>query len=176
MGFKRLVCKVCGHEFRPYASGRVVIKAPDGRHYDTFDCAICGCQVVAQERLVEVDEASPYVDTNDTKVFKEIVFDRTKGGLIWSILDLVYDKKEEAINITLMLKDMLERYSCVTVADYYELTNTKDSIPYSAHKFGWEDLSEMSIVVSKHGYVLHMPVAKRLDVKEQKNEQTRNKW
>lgn len=55
-------CKICGCEFPPvidkhYVSrddGRIGVFAnlskDEEKLYDTFDCPVCGCQVIAQER------------------------------------------------------------------------------------------------------------------------------
>lgn len=55
-------CKVCGHEFQPTLknhyisrdsceSGVVtVFKSEEGKLYDSFDCPVCGCQSIPQER------------------------------------------------------------------------------------------------------------------------------
>lgn len=57
-----LKCNICEMEFAPVieehyvsrddgVSGMVAaIRSPEGKHYDTFDCPNCGCQVIAQER------------------------------------------------------------------------------------------------------------------------------
>lgn len=55
-------CKICGCEFPPVAekhyiardngkSGIVTALSNDeGKLYDAFDCPMCGCQVIVQER------------------------------------------------------------------------------------------------------------------------------
>lgn len=55
-------CKVCEYEFAPIVDEHYVsrddsvsglaaaIRSPEGKHYDTFDCPNCGCQVIVQER------------------------------------------------------------------------------------------------------------------------------
>lgn len=61
-----LKCKICGTEFLPnkdkhYISrdgGKTGLAASFGSNdeeglYDSFDCPICGCQIVAQERKRE---------------------------------------------------------------------------------------------------------------------------
>lgn len=57
-----LKCKICGMEFAPIVEDHYVsrddsvsglaaaIRSPEGKHYDSFDCPNCGCQVIAQER------------------------------------------------------------------------------------------------------------------------------
>lgn len=63
-----LKCKICGCEFnavkeRHYISrdnGKIGLTTmfgsnPENRLYDTFDCPVCGCQIVAQERKSKYD-------------------------------------------------------------------------------------------------------------------------
>lgn len=65
---KKIKCNVCEHEFdatmsRHYISTdgnksglSAAISGPDSVLYDTFDCPICGCQVVTQERKRAAEE------------------------------------------------------------------------------------------------------------------------
>lgn len=63
---KAYLCKVCGSKITPRKEDRYVVKdrlcigglnsAIGGTHteakeYDAFDCKVCGCQMVAKERL-----------------------------------------------------------------------------------------------------------------------------
>ena len=48
-------CNVRGHEFEPKREDRYEAVKPApmfqcATHYDCFDCPVCGCQIVAQER------------------------------------------------------------------------------------------------------------------------------
>lgn len=58
-----LKCKICGHEFSPVIDNHYIsrdkevlggmvaaISKSEPCKYDTFDCPVCGCQVIAQER------------------------------------------------------------------------------------------------------------------------------
>ncbi len=65
MADKRLTCKICGREFTPWSEDRKIIKTADGRHFDTFDCPKCGCQVLVQERLVDVGSLVTNDGTNE---------------------------------------------------------------------------------------------------------------
>lgn len=59
---KKIKCKVCEYEFDAVKSSHYISRE-DGKYglsaisggyeskiYDTFDCPVCGCQVVIQER------------------------------------------------------------------------------------------------------------------------------
>ena len=57
-----LKCKICGFDYSPMINEHYVsrdngesgltsvIKKTEGNLYDTFDCPVCGCQIIAQER------------------------------------------------------------------------------------------------------------------------------
>lgn len=73
-----LKCKICEHEFVPVIDEHYVsrdngvsglaaaIRSPEEKHYDTFDCPICGCQVIAQERKRQyISDFLPIKEDND---------------------------------------------------------------------------------------------------------------
>lgn len=59
---KKIKCKVCEYEFDAVRSGHYIVRdegksglaalsgGVESKIYDAFDCPVCGCQVVAQER------------------------------------------------------------------------------------------------------------------------------
>ncbi len=67
-----LKCKICGTEFPPVKDKHYVAREnevvgglnqlsngkEERKVYDCFDCPMCGCQVVAQERKREMGEKS----------------------------------------------------------------------------------------------------------------------
>lgn len=160
-----LVCKVCGRTFTPHAYSKKVIKTMSGRHYDTFDCPRCGCQVVVQERIVDGQDDLWMHRRSKPVSFPE--HKETTKDVFAGITEIIYSDYEEAKAVVHWLNTIHSQYGCVTVADYIDLTRVKDSVPYTAYKYGWEDLSEVSIVRRKGGtFLLHMPPIKKLDVKE----------
>lgn len=67
---KTFECKVCGHKFVPKKENKYVVRDrlatgglnsamsgqySESKQYDAFDCDLCGCQMVAKERLRTVD-------------------------------------------------------------------------------------------------------------------------
>ena len=163
---KKLTCAVCGMEFLPMASKKYTVGKRGGlfdfspvRYFDAFDCPQCGCQVIGKERLACVEEEEDKED--------EIA---NPSELVYSVKDILYDDKEDALAVVHWINAVHATYGLVTVAEYMEFTDAYDSIPKEAYKFGWEDLEEMAVLKSKTGWILHMPPAKRLDVKEHTNE------
>ena len=61
----RTECKVCGYEFTPTISKHYIarddgefglvaaFKSAECKLYDSFDCPVCGCQMIVQERKRE---------------------------------------------------------------------------------------------------------------------------
>ena len=67
---KKMECKVCGNKFIPRKEDKYLVKDrmvtgglnsafggqySEPKQYDAFDCEICGCQLIAKERLKTVD-------------------------------------------------------------------------------------------------------------------------
>lgn len=67
---KKYACKVCGSDIIPNKNNRYVVKDrlctggvgnalsgsyAEPKEYDAFDCPVCGCQLVAKERLKKVE-------------------------------------------------------------------------------------------------------------------------
>lgn len=65
---RKVECKVCGNKFIPKKENKYVVKDrllsggvqgalsgnAEPKQYDAFDCDVCGCQIIAKERLKEV--------------------------------------------------------------------------------------------------------------------------
>ena len=54
-------CNVCGHEFTPkkenrYVSTEKAVMFSPTKYYDCFDCPVCGCQIVAQQRYEDANK------------------------------------------------------------------------------------------------------------------------
>lgn len=159
MAERDLVCKVCGKEFTPRSYNKKVVKTMSGKHYDTFDCPKCGCQVIANERIVDGQDDRKTV--NNGKVsFRDYHkhLDCAMNDIVSRIDDIVYSDYADIVLVSNQLKKLLEQYSSVTVADYLELTGNNNSIPFMACKYGWVNLDNMKIKVrTSGGYELEMP-------------------
>lgn len=46
---KKITCKVCEYMFDAVRSGHYIV-IDGGKLYDAFDCPVCGCQVIVNER------------------------------------------------------------------------------------------------------------------------------
>lgn len=79
-----LVCKICESTFIPtidkhYTSKdngesglSTVFKHVEGNLYDTFDCPVCGCQMIAQERKRKYVECTSVENTEESNEEKEV--------------------------------------------------------------------------------------------------------
>lgn len=164
MAERDLVCKVCGREFTPRSYNKKVVKTMSGKHYDTFDCPRCGCQVIAHERIVDGQNDLYRCDDNGRVSYPR---HESVRDVFTRVTNVIYDSYEDITNVMGQLNRMLEMYSCVTVADYIELTGVRDAIPFMAYKYGWVHLNDMKIIRRDGGgYELSMPLVLKLDQKE----------
>lgn len=79
-----LKCKVCESGLVPSIDGHyiardngesgiaMVIKTIEGKLYDAFDCPVCGCQIIAQERKrIYAQPNAVVVDDDDEDIEEE---------------------------------------------------------------------------------------------------------
>ena len=81
---RKVECKVCGNKFIPKKENKYVVKDrllsggvqgalsgnAEPKQYDAFDCNVCGCQIVAKERLKEVQQMTT---GNMDEVIREVI-------------------------------------------------------------------------------------------------------
>lgn len=75
--------------------------------------------------------------------------------------DIVFNNRGEAEAAKQQMMDIISRYGMVTVADLYEMSN--ETAPYTAHKYGWIDVSGADTIRVRDGYKLRLPKAVPLD-------------
>ena len=78
-----------------------------------------------------------------------------------SFLVAILDTREEAEKVLSELDEHIDVYGYATISDYYELVDIEHN--YADHQYGWTGLSEAVVVPREHGYVVKLPVAKRLN-------------
>lgn len=76
--------------------------------------------------------------------------------------ELVFDTRGEAEVVLERLREALEEYDSVTVADMYELVNT--TAGFTDHNWGWvgSDLNQARVKPVSAGYLLDMPAPREL--------------
>lgn len=74
---------------------------------------------------------------------------------------LFFDSKEEADDVLDMMREMVNEYGSVTVADMYELAGAE--IEPIDRKWGWTKLRTASVVYNRDGYIIDLPPTKPMD-------------
>jgi len=79
----------------------------------------------------------------------------------FSFNEVVLFDRGEAEEVLLSLRDQIERYGMVSVADFYDMVG--QSAPYTANKYGWRDLRDTGIDRVRDGYSINFPKATPLE-------------
>lgn len=73
----------------------------------------------------------------------------------FDIGEIILGTKIEAQVVVDKLYETLEQYNCATVANLYDLIGQTSA--YTDHKWGWTDLSTMTVKRVREGYLLILP-------------------
>lgn len=79
----------------------------------------------------------------------------------FSFNEVVLFDRGETEEVLMSLRDQIDRYGMVSVADFYDLIG--QSAPYTANKHGWRDLDNVGIDRVRDGYSIAFPKAVPLD-------------
>jgi hypothetical protein len=80
---------------------------------------------------------------------------------VYSFNEVVLLDRGEAEEVLMSLRDHIDRYGVVSVADFYDMVG--QSAPYTANKHGWRDLRDVGIDRVRDGYSINFPKAVPLD-------------
>lgn len=75
--------------------------------------------------------------------------------------DVILDTRDDAEEVLSNMVDLIENYSVVTVADFYDLVGLPNE--WSDNKFGWENLNQAYVQRVRLGYTLMLPKTIVLD-------------
>lgn len=76
--------------------------------------------------------------------------------------DLEYERRGDAEAVLSLMRDALERYQMVTVADMYEFSGLTE--PYTSNKYGWTNLQTAYVDRTRGGgYIIKLPKAMVID-------------
>ena len=75
--------------------------------------------------------------------------------------DVILDTRGEADDVLDRMREILERYGIVRVADFYELVGFDSD--YTDNKYGWTSLRTADVIRGRDGYVLKLPKASPID-------------
>lgn len=75
--------------------------------------------------------------------------------------DIELTSREEAIAILTGMDDILDSYTIVSIADYYDLAGVTGDP--TANNYGWTDLKDAHIVRTRGGYMIRFPKPMPID-------------
>ena len=82
---------------------------------------------------------------------RSVYRNRTRG-----IEEIIIDDRSEAEDVLEALRDMLDEYESVSVADLMDLTGF-DNEDWTDAKWGWDDLRHAKVIRVRGGYMLDLP-------------------
>lgn len=155
MADKSLTCKVCGREFTPWSENQKIIKTADGRHFDTFDCPKCGCQIVAQERIVE----------GQSLVSNDDIFQTNMNELFKTCFE--FENRFDVDNFNSNISYLLRNYGHLSVADAKYIVGNDETVRYADTKYGWHSFRGVRVSKNRNGkYFVYMPAVRKLNLEE----------
>lgn len=69
----------------------------------------------------------------------------------------VFDDRGDAEAVLARMKESVEEYGHVSIADLYDMC--EKTAPYTMHKYGWTDLRNAYVDLTREGYVIRLPRA-----------------
>lgn len=102
---------------------------------------------------------SSYYDRNKPEYNK--IPQSTYNKNVFNFNEVVLFDRGEAEEVLMSLRDQIDRYGVVSVADFYDMVG--QSAPYTANKYGWRDLRDVGIDRVRDGYSINFPKATALD-------------
>ena len=75
--------------------------------------------------------------------------------------DIIFESRKEAMKALDEMKDILDKYGFVTVADIHHIAGIDTT--YRSNKYGWTNLNNAEIVRVRMGYKINLPKPKSLD-------------
>lgn len=100
-----------------------------------------------------------YYDQKNSSIHRAPETNRVQNGFEYE--DVVFPNRGDAENAKQQMQDIVARYGLVTVNDLYEMAML--SAPYTSQKYGWMDVSNVSVERVRDGYVLKLPRAVPID-------------
>lgn len=70
--------------------------------------------------------------------------------------NIIFETRSDAENVLNAMYQAIQTYGDVSVLDFYDLTHI-DTDNFTAHKYGWTDLSGTDIIRGHNGYYIKFP-------------------
>lgn len=74
---------------------------------------------------------------------------------IYAVNEVAFMDRGEAEEVLLRLREEVERYGMVSVADFYDMISQKHN--YTDQKYGWRDLRDAEVIRVRDGYSIKFP-------------------
>lgn len=94
------------------------------------------------------DEVAPRRQSNKKVSYRDAYYYK-------HVDDIFFDSRETAERVLELLKEIINEYGFVTIADVYESAGL--DVSYTENKYGWANLKEAKIVRVRQGYKLVLP-------------------
>lgn len=85
----------------------------------------------------------------------------TSARTSYSYDDVVLGSRGEAEEVLARMDELIDRYSIVSVADFYDLVGITGN--FTDNKYGWTDIRSATVVRVRDGYMIKLPKAMPLD-------------
>lgn len=77
---------------------------------------------------------------------------------------LVFDTREKAEDILINMRGIIDKYGCLTLMDYYDMSGFSSTDYMTNNRYGWTDLSDARVVRIRSGYTIDLPYAIKLKI------------
>lgn len=93
----------------------------------------------------------------DKEEHRPVVRDR------YGLKEIIFESRGDAKEVMDMLKELLDKFKIVSIADYYEISNAADLLDHTDRRYGWYELDDMSVIRDRDGYKIKLPRPEPLD-------------
>jgi len=76
---------------------------------------------------------------------------------------VVFETGDEAHQVLSIMREILEQYGAVTVADFYDIAGLENHAQATDNAWGWENLENSSVSRTRDGFEIHLPKSYQLD-------------
>lgn len=80
---------------------------------------------------------------------------------VYTVNEILFNDRGEAEEVLLRMKESIQRYGSVSVADFYDLIGQRSV--FTDNKYGWYDLNMCDIIRDGSGYSIRFPRVQTLD-------------
>lgn len=90
-----------------------------------------------------------------SKVSYRGYYERNSQPYSFSTDDIILESRKEALKILDDMREILDTYGFVTVADMYDKADVP--CPFTSNKYGWTSLNNAEVVRVRMGYKINLP-------------------